>query len=211
MEIIPAILTDSSDKFKELVKKLEPYTDRIHIDVADGDLVPNKTISGYEELKDLELSVKFDIHLMVTRPQDIIDEWLNIQADRFIIHAESDVGLDSIVKKIKNQKKEVGIALNPETGVEEIEEYFGDISFVQFMTIHPGFQGQPFLDTVVDKIASFHNKYPDIIIMCDGGIIPERISKLVKAGASVLVSGSYIIKSSDFEKAINELKKSCTT
>lgn len=211
IQIIPAILTDSSARFKELVKKLEPYVERLHVDIADGDFVPNKTVKGYEELKSIESSVKFDIHLMAKRPQDQMQDWFNTNADRFIIHAESDVDLREIIKNIKKRNKKVGLALNPETNIDKIEPYLDSVDFVQFMTIHPGFQGQQFLDEIVDKISLFNKKYPDIIIMCDGGITLETASKLVKAGASVLVSGSYIIKSLDFEKAINDLKEVCMT
>ncbi|MDP3792546.1 MAG: ribulose-phosphate 3-epimerase [bacterium] len=207
-QIIPAILTDSSVKFKELVSKLESLTDRIHFDIADGDFVPNKTIKGYDELKEMASAVKFDIHLMVKKPQDQLENWFQTNADRFIIHAESDVDLGAIIKDVKEHKKKVGLALNPETNVEQIESYFNDVDFVQFMTIHPGFQSQQFLNEVVDKVAVFHNKYPDIIIMCDGGITPETAPKLVRAGASVLVSGSYIVKSEDVRKAIQELRNS---
>src|SRR3989344_2369096 len=122
-EIIPAILTDSSAKFKELVRKLEPYTHRIHIDIADGEFVPNKTISGYEEVKDIEAATKYDVHLMVKEPQKMIKEWFYSHADRFIIHVESEVSLSEIIKTIKEHDRKVGIALNPETSFEKIEEY----------------------------------------------------------------------------------------
>src|SRR3989344_5713411 len=120
MEIIPAILTDSSAKFKELVRKLEPYTHRIHIDIADGEFVPNKTVTGYEEVKDIEAATKFDVHLMVKEPQEMMKEWLYSHADRFIIHAESDVDLGEIIKIIKEHDREVGLALNPETDFEKV-------------------------------------------------------------------------------------------
>src|SRR3989344_301906 len=205
IEIIPAILTDSSLKFKELVLRIEPYARRIHLDIADGDFVPNKTIVGYEELKSIESAAKFDVHLMVKKPQDVMKEWFYTHADRFIIHAESDVDLGGVIKNIKDHKRKVGLALNPETSIDKIEPYLSSrslasgaesrskasgIDFVQFMTVHPGFQGGEFVNEVVDKIAKFHGQYPDIMVMCDGGITPEVASKLIKVGASELVSGS---------------------
>ncbi len=207
VDIVPAILTDSSLKFKELVRKLEPYTDRIHLDIADGIFVPNKTVAGYEELKEIKLTIKFDVHLMVAKPQDYLEKWFNAQVDRFIVNAESEGDLGKIIKNIKEHDRKVGIALNPETGFEKIESYLHDIDLVQFMTVHPGFQGGEFVSEVVDKIVSFHRKYPDIMIMCDGGITPETAPRLVKAGASVLVSGSYIVNSEDAGEVIEQLKK----
>lgn len=208
VEIIPAILTDSSIKFKELIHKLEPYTDRIHFDIADGDFVPNKTIKGYEELKEIESAVKFDIHLMVQKPQYQIQEWFNTQADRFLIHAESGVDFNRILDEIHKHDRKVGLVLNPETGVDKVKEFFDKIDYIQFMTVYPGFQGQVFLNEVVGRIAEFHSKYPKIDILVDGGVTPETAPKLVKAGVSTLISGSYIVKSQNVEKAIEELNQS---
>lgn len=207
IEIIPAILTDSSVKFKDLVLRLEPYAKRIHLDIADGVFVPNKTITGYDEIKVIESASKFDVHLMVKNPGEHLKEWFYTHADRFIIHAESETNIDEVIQKIKEHKRKIGLALNPETHVPEAG-LLEKVDFVQFMTVHPGFQGGEFVSEVVDKIAAFHVKYPDIMIMCDGGITPETAPDLIKAGASQLVSGSYIIKSQNIENAIKELGES---
>lgn len=210
VEIIPAILTDSSEKFKELVRKLESYASRIHIDIADGGFVPNKTVTGYNELREVEAGVKFDIHLMVEKPAEYLKEWLHTHADRFIIHAESKGDLIGLADELHKNQRKVGLAFNPETDPAKFKELINKVDLVQFMTIHPGFQGQQFLKEVVDKIRTFHKENPDIIIMSDGSTTPETAPQLVEAGVSVLVSGSYVIKSLDFKKAIEELKNSCT-
>lgn len=210
-EIIPAILTDSSIKFKELVRKLEPYTSRIHIDIADGGFVPNKTVTGYDELREIEAGVKFDIHLMVEKPEEHLKEWLHTHADRFIIHAESKSDLRSLIDELHKNRRKVGLAFNPETDLGKFTELISKVDFVQFMTVHPGFQGGEFVNEVVDKIRTFHKENPDIIIMSDGSTTPETAPRLVETGVSVLVSGSYVIKSLDFKKAMEELEKSCMT
>lgn len=219
VEIIPAILTDSSTKFKDLVLRIEPYSRRIHLDIADGVFVPNKTIAGYDELKGIESASKFDVHLMVQKPQDHIKEWLHTHADRFIIHAESfeiqghlvvQGALVSMIEELHKNRRKVGLAFNPETDLAKFKEVIKKVDFIQFMTVHPGFQGGSFVAEVVDKISAFHKENPDIIIMADGGITPETAPLLVKAGVSVLVSGSYIVKSGNAEAAIEELRK-CTT
>ncbi|OGI98437.1 hypothetical protein A3H53_02190 [Candidatus Nomurabacteria bacterium RIFCSPLOWO2_02_FULL_40_10] len=206
VDIIPAILTDSPLKFKELMLRIEPYVKRVHLDIADGDFVPNKTINGYDEIMDIESALEFDIHLMVRKPQEIIKKWLFTHADRFIIHAESEGDLNTIIDELHANRRKVGLTINPEMPVEKLDPHIARVDFVQFMTVNPGFQGSPFVNEVVDKVSEFHQKYPDIMIMCDGGITPETASGLVKAGASVLVSGSYVIKSESVEKAIEELK-----
>ena len=226
VEIIPAILTNSSDKFKELIRKIELYTNRVHLDIAGGIFVPNKTINGYEELTEIESPLRFDIHLMVEQPHDYLEEWFNIDnVDRFVIHAESEVNFGVIIQKIKERRHIVGLALNPGTSIKKVEPYLllpgvsgspasgssgslRNLDFIQFMTVYPGFQGGRFVDEVVDKIAAFHKEYPDIIIMADGGITPETAPRLVKAGASVLVSGSYVLKNEDMGKAMEQLRKS---
>ena len=210
VEIIPAILTDSSAKFKELVRKLEPYASRIHIDVADGEFVPNKTVTGYNELREIEAAVKFDVHLMVEKPAEYLKEWLHTHADRFIIHAESKGDLVELTDELHKNKRKVGLAFNPETDLGKFKELINKVGLVQFMTVHPGFQGGKFVNEVVDKIGAFHKENPGIIIMSDGSTTLETAPRLVQAGVSVLVSGSYVIKSLDFKKAIEELKNSCT-
>lgn len=210
MEIIPAILTDSSIKLKDLVLRIEPYAMRTHLDIADGVFVPNKTITGYDEIKDIESASKFDVHLMTVEPAKYLKEWLYTHADRFIIHVESQGDLTALIDEFHKNNRKVGLALNPETPTDRVEQYLDKADFIQFMTVHPGFQGAQFVAEVVDKIEAFHKKYPDIIIMADGGITPETAPGLIRAGVSVLVSGSYIVGSQDIGQAIKELKK-CTT
>ena len=125
MEIIPAILTDSSLKFKELVRKIEPYATRVHVDIADGVFVPNKTIKGYEEIKDIESSLKFDVHLMVDKPEEVLKEWFFTHADSFFIQAESKTDLSAVIDEIHKNDRRVGLVLNPETEIEKIKESGG--------------------------------------------------------------------------------------
>lgn len=210
MEIIPAILTDSSLKFKDLILRIEPYAQRVHLDIADGVFVPNTTITGYDEIKGIETALKFDVHLMVQKPAEHLKEWFFTQAERFIIHVESEGDLDGTIKIIKDNQRRVGLVLNPGTSVDKIEKHLDQVDFVQFMTVYPGFQGATFVAEVVDKISEFRKKYPDIMIMADGGITPETAPKLIGAGVSALVSGSYIVKSENIEQAIKNLNQ-CTT
>ena len=210
MIIVPAILTDSQLKFKELILRIEPYIARIHIDIGDGVFISNKTVTGYGEIKDIESALKFDVHLMVTEPAKYLKEWLYTQADRFIIHIESEGDVGVLIDELHKNSRKAGLALNPETDTERLETLLNRVDFIQFMTVHPGFQGAQFVSEVVDKIVSFHQKHPDIIIMADGGVTPATAPGLVKAGVSVLVAGSYILKSPSVEQAISDLEK-CTT
>jgi len=210
IEIIPAILTDSPIKFKELMLRVEPYTKRVHIDIADGEFVPNKTITGYEELMMIEAAVKFDVHLMVKRPHDIIKDWLHSYADRFIIHVESEGNLMEIIETLKKGKRSVGLALNPETDMGKVDSFLGKVDFVQFMTVHPGFQGGEFVAKILDKVRDFHAKYPEMPIAVDGSMHVETAKLAVSAGASIIVVGGHILfENKSVEASIKELQEAC--
>ncbi len=211
VEIIPAILTDSSEKFKELVHKLESYTGRIHIDIADGIFVPNKTITGYDEIKQIESALKFDVHLMVEKPEEHLKEWIRTHADRFIIHAESKSDLTVLVDELHKNGRKVGLAFNPETDSGKFKDLINKIDFVQFMTVHPGFQGGQFVESVLERAREFKNEYPNISIAVDGSMHLETAKLAVAAGASIIVVGGHILlENRNVGEAIEELNKSCT-
>ena len=208
VEIIPAILTDSSVKFKDLILRTEPYTKRIHIDVADGEFVPNKTITGYDELKLIESAAKFDVHLMVKNPEGHLKEWLYTHADRFILHVESEGDIGKLIEDLHSDHRKVGLALNPETDPAKIKPFIGKIDFVQFMTVHPGNYGGEFVERVVGKMLDFHGRYPNVPIMVDGAIHTETARMVIAVGASTLVVGTHILnEGNDVGKAIEELNK----
>ncbi len=207
IKIIPSILATTKEEFEKLLRTVEPYVDRVHLDIGDGDFVPTKTISGYEELIKMETRVSFDVHLMISRPEDQMYFWYKTKADRFLIHAETDHGHRNLIDQIHFNSRKVGLVLNPETQVEKIVELIEDIDFVQFMTVHPGFYGSEFVESVIGKIMEFHGQYPNMPIFVDGGVNPETILRLVAIGVTTLVVGSYVVESQDVGKAIEELKK----
>ncbi len=208
INIIPSILAKTPEEFERILRILEPYAERVHLDIGDGDFVPTKTVSGYEELIKIETKVKFDVHLMVSRPEDQMYFWYKTKADRFLIHAETDHGHRNLIDQIHFNGRQVGLVLNPETQVEKIAELIEDIDFVQFMTVHPGNYGGEFVESVVDKILDFHGRYPNVKIMVDGAIHTETARRVIVAGASILVVGTHILQEgNDVGKAIEELNK----
>ena len=207
IKIIPSILAKTSEEFEKMVRMVEPYVERVQLDIADGDFVSTKTISGYEELKKIETKVEFDVHLMVSRPEDQMYFWYETKASRFLIHAETDHGHASLIDQIHFNGKKAGLVLNPETQIEKITELIDGIDFVQFMTVAPGFYGSQFEESVINKILEFHGQYPSVPIFADGGINPETILRLIAVGVTSFVVGSYIMNSPDVGKAIEELSK----
>ena len=133
--------------------------------------------------------------------------WYKTKADRFLIHAETDHGHGSLIEQIHFNGRKVGMVLNPETQVESIVGVINDIDFVQFMTVHPGFYGSEFVESVINKILEFHGQYPSTPIFVDGGVNPETALRLVAIGVTTLVVGSYIVEYQDVGKAIEELRK----
>src|SRR3989338_5399379 len=207
IKIIPSILATTEEEFERLLRMVEPYVDRVHLDIGDGDFIPTKTVSGYEQLIKMETKVMFDVHLMVSKPEDQMYFWYKTRADRFLIHAETDHCHKDLIAQIHSNDRKVGLVLNPETQVEKIEEMIDDVDFVQFMTVNPGFYGSEFVDSVVGKILDFHGRYPNVPIMVDGGVNPETARHLIAVGATDLVVGNYVINSPDVGKAIEELNK----
>ena len=205
MKIIPAILAKSYGEFESMVRKIEPYTDLVHLDIADGEFVPNKTIDGYDELKRINTNLNFEVHLMVRNPENIIDRWLKTKAIRYLVHWESTNEYDVVMNSFGINGKELGFVFNPQTDYSMMESYIDRVNLVQFMTVDPGFYGSPFLPEILEKIRNFHSQYPNKKIQVDGGINRDTIKLVQKSGASCAAVGSYIFQSSDVRKALQEL------
>lgn len=211
IEIIPSILVKTREELVEKIVAVEPYADSVHLDIADGIFVPNITILGFEEAETVEMDLKIGVHLMVSKPENHIGRWLQTPADEFIFHIEATQKAQEVIDAIKEADKSVGIAINPQTPNDRIEPFIDFIDFVHFMTVEPGFYGGEFVESVLDKIADFHYFYPDKPIQVDGGINPETAPKLVKAGAGILVAGSYIWESKNIGEAMARLVKSSSS
>ncbi len=205
-EIIPSILVKTREELIEKIIAIEPYVERAHLDIADGIFVPNMTILGFEETESLDTNLKIGVHLMVSKPENHIVRWLETPADKFIFHIEATSKAKEVIDAVKETDKMVGIAVNPQTPIVQIEPYIDQVDFVHFMTVEPGFYGGEFVSSVVDKIKDFHFYYPDKPIEVDGSITLETAPKLIEAGASMLVVGSYIWENKNIEKAIENLK-----
>lgn len=208
MEIIPSILVKTGEELAEKIMAVESHVERAHLDIADGIFVSNMTILGLEETEELDTSLKLEVHLMVSKPENHIVRWLETPADRFIFHIEATTQAQKVIDAAKEADKQVGIALNPGTPITRIEPFIDQIDFVHFMTVEPGFYGGKFVESVVDKIKEFHFLYPDKPIEVDGGVTPETAPKLVEAGVTALVIGSYLWENKDFERAFADLRSS---
>ena len=194
--IVPAILDKTPDDFKNHIKQLkESATFQegwIHIDFADNKFVPNETIN-IEPIKRNPTNLNKEAHLMVAHPLDWIDDLKNTDFKRVVFHFESEDKPDEVINKIKEAGMEVGVAINPETKIEQLESYKDKIDQILVMAIVPGFQGQPFLPETIEKIKTLKAKAWPVKISVDGAVRDTNAKDLVDSGVDQLVSGSYLL------------------
>ncbi len=216
IQISPSILSGDFSQLGNEIQRLEKGgADMIHVDVMDGHFVPNLTI-GPPVIKSLRKhsTLPFDVHLMISPVHKYIENFANAGADIITFHPEASENIDETINHIKSFNKKVGLSLNPNTGINVIENFLDKINLVLVMSVHPGFGGQKFMPEVLKKIKDLHeikkNKNLNFDIEVDGGINFDN-SKIVKdAGANILVSGTTIFKENkgDIKKNIDSLRSS---
>jgi ribulose-phosphate 3-epimerase len=205
LKIAPSILSADFGKLNEEVASIEPFCEWLHLDVMDGNFVPNLSF-GAPVVKCLKTKLFRDCHLMVNNPEILLEDFAKAGADAITIHSEIEGNISEILKKIKDLGCQAGISIKPQTPLSEIEKFLPDLDLVLIMSVEPGFGGQEFMTNSLDKIRELREKNPELEISIDGGINSETAKLAIEAGASVLVAGSYIFKSEDREKAIASLR-----
>ena len=213
IKIAPSILSADFSKLGEEIHNIEKAgADYIHIDVMDGSFVPNITI-GNEVIKSLrsKTQLPFDVHLMINNPDAHIKAFADSGADIITIHAEASIHLDRSLALIKSFNKKVGVSLVPSTHEDSIDYILDKLDLILIMTVNPGFGGQKFLASQLKKIENIRKKIEKsgkkIELEVDGGINDQTSRIAIEAGADVLVSGSYIFGSGNYQQAIFDLKK----
>lgn len=212
IKMAPSILSADFARLLEDVKKVERAgCEYLHIDVMDGHFVPNITL-GPAIVKSLrkDVNMVFDAHLMIENPDNYIKDFVDAGCDMIVVHEEACTHLHRTIQNIKSFNVKAGVALNPATSIENIKYILNDIDMVLIMTVNPGFGGQSFIGTMIDKIkelkALIDEKGLDVDIQVDGGIKPSNVSEVVKAGANVIVAGSAIFNSDDIEATVKEFR-----
>jgi ribulose-phosphate 3-epimerase len=184
----------------------------LHIDVMDGHFVPNITIGPLvvEALRPKSKLV-FDVHLMIENPDVYIKSFVDAGADIICVHAEACNHLHRTVQYIKSLGVKAAVALNPATPLNVLEYVLEDLDMVLLMSVNPGFGGQSFIDSTLDKIKllkkMIDDKKLEIDIEVDGGVKLDNLEKVIHSGANVIVAGSAIFLSGDIEKTVKAFKE----
>ena len=213
IKLAPSILSADFARLLEDVKKVEEAgCEYLHIDVMDGHFVPNITL-GPNIVKSLrkDVNMVFDAHLMIENPDMYIKDFAEAGCDIIVVHQEACKHLHRTIQNIKSYNIKAGVALNPATPIETIKHVLKDVDMVLIMTVNPGFGGQSFIDSMIDKIRELKaivvEQNLNIDIQVDGGIKPSNVADVVKAGANVIVAGSAIFNSSDIKETVIEFRK----
>ena len=182
-------------------------SDLIHIDIMDGKFVPNNTLEKFDMNKISKHSYKnFDVHLMVENPIDYITSFITPLTDYISIHLESK-GIDQSLKSIKENGIKCGLAINPDTKIQKLYPFLEIIDMVIIMSVFPGKGGQTFIENTYDKVETLRNHDKNIDISVDGGVGSSNSKTLISKGASILVSGSYLMKSDNINNSIKNMLK----
>ena len=211
--ISPSILGGSFSNMEKIISSLDQSeAEYIHFDVMDGDFVPNLTF-GPQFISNLRNQTKkvFDVHLMINRVGKFLDDYIKAGSDIITFHIEIEENLSELISKIKDKDIKAGIAIKPKTPWEEIKSLLHSIDQVIIMTVEPGFGGQSFMSSQVNKIKSISNYIKEnnlsVDIEIDGGVNYETGKICRDAGANILVAGSFLFKQENLLTATNELNK----
>lgn len=213
IKIAPSMLSADFARLAEDVKDVEKGgADLLHIDIMDGHFVPNLTF-GPDVVKSLRkhTALPFDVHLMVTNPEDYVQAFADIGTEYFTFHAEATPHLHRLVQDIKAHGMKAGIALNPSTPVAVLEDIAGDLDMILIMSVNPGFGGQKFIPQALRKIKKAKALFAyvnrkDAVVEVDGGVNAATIEGVREAGVNIVVAGSAVFGAEDRAAMIQTLR-----
>ncbi len=215
MRVAPSVIAaDFTHYQEEIVKIVDAGIDLLHLDVMDGVFVPNITFGPMivEAINTLT-SVELDAHLMIVKPENYVEQFIDAGTDWLSFHAEATDQTDAIIEKIHERGVKAGLALNPGTPFNSVQEYIQKLDYLLIMTVNPGFYGQKFMSEVLPKIKTAREYIEqhglNCLIEVDGGINVSTVGLVKEAGGDMVVAGAGVFKADDYRKAISQLQ--CST
>lgn len=212
IKIAPSILSADFVNLERDIRRIST-ADYVHVDVMDGEFVPNITI-GIPVVKAIRpvTELPLDVHLMITKPLRYVEDFCKAGADLVTVHVESDFpeNIHAAIDKIHACGKKAGIVLKPNTRAEAALPYLEKVELILVMTVEPGFGGQKFMADMMPKVSTIRKwldeKNPSCEVEVDGGVAPDTCRTCIEAGANVLVAGSAVYKAEDIPARIAELR-----
>ena len=212
LKIAPSILSaDFAYLAQDCRDVLNAGADWLHVDVMDGDFVPNLSL-GIPVLAGLSKAVDafYDVHLMIRRPLEYIEAFARAGADFITFHLEADSDVEKTIEAIHAAGCKAAVSVKPATPVEEVFPYLDRLDMVLIMSVEPGFGGQKFMPQAVDKIAALRERAGDgLMIQVDGGVDANTAPLCTRAGADVLVAGSAVFGKKNRKEAISAIRSAC--
>lgn len=213
VKIAPSILSADFLRLGEEIKAAESAgADMFHLDIMDGHFVPNITIGPavVEAIKSIT-DLPLDVHLMIETPDKFINEFIKAGSNYITVHQEASRHLHRTIQSIKDRGIKAGVSLNPATSVWSLEHILQDLDMVLLMSVNPGFGGQDFIPSVMDKIKAVKNiineRSLDVLIEVDGGVKLDNAKQIAEAGADILVMGSAFFNSGDYSGLMQSLRE----
>lgn len=213
VKIAPSILSADFGRLAAEIQAVEQAgADLIHVDVMDGRFVPNITIGPLVvEAVKRSATRPLDVHLMIVEPEKYIGDFVKAGADIITVHQEACPHLNRTLQQIRAAGAKPSVVLNPSTPLSALEEVLGDVDQVLLMSVNPGFGGQSFITSTIDKVRRLRamlnaRGLTQVDIEVDGGINPQTARQVVEAGANVLVAGNAVFKAKDYGAAVASLR-----